>query len=609
MSKIPIWMLLLVILLSILIVPKSAAVEPPSERDIFTVAILGDRTGGEAEGLVFLERAIYELNQLNPDFVIHIGDMVQGYTRDQKQWLKEYEEFMSYMDELDVPWYPTAGNHDVFTAIWDPDDRTYEELYKRYFGPLYYSFDYKNSHFVVMYTDEAMASEPVISSQQIEWLKSDLAGTDKTSIFIFMHKPVWRYEDNNWDEVHNVIKEFPVRAVIAGHFHAYQKDMNQDGIQYYVMGPTGGEVHDSDHELYGYFHHYNILRVEGDEFTMAVVKLGNVESDDYILADDYIRMRTIVTLPDQKTGVRGWLWQPRAAPAEGEVEVYAHNPLDVDIPVEVRLNPDRPLWYMEPPILRFTLLPDSDVTAKVTLFAAESDPEDIVPPELEFEYVYTDAHGGDVPLIIRRRVFLRDTHEVYKCKDTVRLDGLKAESFWRQVSPLYNHTWIYSVYERLDAPPEIYLAADDANLYFFAEVMDDKYSYLKENRSRGILSDAIIFSTQPSGERKELVIFPFNEDGNPFVGKVDERGVLRPSDLSVVSGVEYEPRIDQDVGYYYCEGKIPLSVLFGDEPVAGREVSFNVGVIDNDLEAFTYVRTWAFDRDPQYWGILKFAAD
>ena len=103
------------------------------------------------------------------------------------------------------------------------------------------------------------------------------------------------------------------------------------------------------------------------------------------------------------------------------------------------------------------------------------------------------------------------------------------------------------------------------------------------------------------------MIFPFNEDGNAFAGKVDEKGILRSSDLSAISGVEYESRTDQDAGYYYCEGKIPLSTLFGDEPVAGREVAFNVGVVDNDLEAFLYLRTWAFDRDPQYWGILKFA--
>ena len=150
MLKILIWRLFSLILLFMLIVLRSPAIEPPPERDIFTVAIIGDRTGGDPAGLEFLERAVYEINQLNPDFVIHLGDMVQGYTRDQDEWLREYEEFMSYMDNLDAFWCPVAGNHDVSTPIWDTEDRTYEELYKKHFGLLRYSFDYKKSHFIIM---------------------------------------------------------------------------------------------------------------------------------------------------------------------------------------------------------------------------------------------------------------------------------------------------------------------------------------------------------------------------------------------------------------------------------------------------------------------------
>lgn len=608
MLKTLIWVVLPFIFLSIFAVSKPLAFEPPPERDIFTVAIVGDRTGGEPSGLAFLERAVYEINQLNPDFVMHTGDMVQGYTRDEKEWLRQHKEFMSYMDKLKVFWYPVAGNHDVFTAIWDSSDQTYENLYKKHFGPLCYSFDYKNSHFVVMYTDEAMTGSPVISDDQIDWLKADLEGSDKTNGFIFMHKPVWRY-NSNWDEVHNVLKGFPVRAVIAGHFHVYEKDVNRDGIQYYVMGATGGELYDSQ-ELRGRFHHYNILRVEGDRFSMAVVKLGNVESDDYVLADDGKKTWNVTAVPSDKTGVRGWLWQPLNGPVEGEIEVYAHNPLDVSIPVQVKLNPHRGPWSIEPPVLGFTLLPGSDVTAKVTLSSPRLGSEDIIPPEFEFEYRYTDSHERKVPLVVRRRVLLRDIHEIHKCKDSAQLDAVKAESLWQQVSPLYNHTWRHSFSESHDAPPKVYIAADDANLYFFAEVMDNKYSYLKGNQSGGrILSDCIVFFTQPDGDRRETLIFPFNKQGGVSVGKVDERGILVPSDTLVTSGVEYHTRTDKQIGYYYCEGKIPLPLLFGDEDLAGKELSFNVGVVDNDLEAFVYLRTWAFEPEPQYWGILKFVED
>lgn len=589
-----------------LVIFSPLAIEPPPERDAFTFAILGDRTGGDPEGLSFLRRAIYELNQIKPDFVIHIGDMVQGYTRDLDRWLREYEEFASYMDKLTVPWYPTAGNHDVFTPIWDTNDRTFEELYKSYFGPLYYSFDYKNSHFIIMYTDEAMTSKPVISNTQIQWLKSDLEGTKKTNIFIFLHKPVWRYEDNNWEAIHQLLKGYPVRAVIAGHFHAYQKDVSRDGIQYYLMGVTGAEAFISEDELTGWINHYNLLKVDGDEFTMAIVKLGNVESDDYILTDDYNKIWTIGKLPPEKTGTLGWLWQPIASPVKGEIKIYANNPLDIELPVKVRLNPAEKLWSIAPPSHSFTVAPNSNFEAKFILSSPQAEPADILPPELEFEYIYPDSRGDEVPVIVRNRVFLRGTYDVHKASEPIKIDGLKNEPFWTQTAPLYNRSWVYSVYERHEEPPKVYLASDATYLYFYAEVMDEEYSHLKENKSGRILSDTIFFSAQPGGDRREIVIYPFQEDKIAFTGKVDKKGLLNPDNLVQLAGAEYNTKIDLQDNYYYCEGKIPLQALFGNEPVAGKEVSFNIGVIDNDLEAFTYLYSWAFDKDPQYWGMLKF---
>lgn len=596
----------LILITFFLIAWNSNAFEPPPERDTFSFAILGDRTGGKPDGLRFLHRAVFELNQIDPDFVIHIGDMVQGYTRNVDLWLTEYDEFISYIDKLKMPWYPTPGNHDVFSPIWDPEDRTFEELYKNYFGPLYYSFDYKNSHFIIMYTDEAMSSKPLISDTQLQWLKSDLEAAKKTNIFVFLHKPLWRYKDSNWEAVHQLLKDFPVRTVTAGHFHAYQKDMERDGIQYYLMGVTGGQISVSEHELTGWINHYNLIKVDGDKFTMAVVKLGNVESDDYILAKDYDNIWNISKISTEKTGTKGWLWQPIKSPIAGEIEIYAHNPMDTQLPLEIELNPYRGSWTMDPPFLTFILEPKSDVTAKVKISSSQEDPDNFLPPEIEFDYIYMDSRGDEVPVTVRNRVFLRDVYNVYKTGEFIRVDGLKNELFWNQTKAIYNHTWVYSVYERDDLPPKVYLATDGLNLYFFAEVMDDEYSYLKGNRPGRILSDTIIFSTMPAGERTELVIFPFNEEKNAFIGKVDSKGILLPENLTPISGVTYETVEDRQNGYYYCEGRIPLQTLFGDEPVAGKELPFNVGVIDNDREAFIYLYSWAYDRDPKYWGTLRF---
>ena len=51
----------------------------PGNEVSFPFVILGDRTTVKLSGLGILRRAVDEINLLRPDFVITIGDMVQGY--------------------------------------------------------------------------------------------------------------------------------------------------------------------------------------------------------------------------------------------------------------------------------------------------------------------------------------------------------------------------------------------------------------------------------------------------------------------------------------------------------------------------------------------------
>lgn len=594
--------IIFIMLLIFITTAYSIEISSPADRNIFRVAIIGDRTGGNSDGLKYFERAVFEINQLNPDFVIHIGDMVQGYTRDQDEWLREMEEFKSYISKLKMPYYFNAGNHDIFSPVRDINDRTYEELFKKYFAPLNYSFDYKNSHFVMIYTDEAMTSKPVISQKQLDWLKSDLEKADKTNVFIFMHKPIWAFENSNWDKFHEIIKQFPVKAVIAGHFHSYYKDINKDGIQYYVVGPAGAEAQVSGNDLTGYFHHYSILSIEDNKFNFAVVKIGNIESDDYVLVEDYAKVWEINSLSTDKTGTNGWLWQPDNESISGEIEIFSYNPTEKDISVDVKLDANMKLWSMNPEAIKLEIAPKSSAKVKATISSPKADSADIVPPQLIFQYNYVNSKGEQVPVNVKRRVFLRDKREIPIISESINVDGEKNELSWAKVTPLYNYTWIYSIYERPDSPPKVYITLDNKYLNFFVEAMDDKYSYLEDNLKRkAIFSDTIIFSTLKDGKRQDVVIFPFNENKTGYIAKDSK---IIPSDMTQVQGIEYSSKTDTK--NYYCEGRIPLNLLFGDESITNKDIPFNVGVIDNDLEAFIYLRSWAYDREMDYWGILKF---
>ncbi|KPK62195.1 MAG: hypothetical protein AMK73_06555, partial [Planctomycetes bacterium SM23_32] len=199
------------------------------------MAILADRTTGYDEGLAVLQQAVAELNLLDPDLVFHIGDLVPGYIRDMEQWERDIERVKAVLEPLQAPFYPLPGNHDVITGTGNPDDRRGEELYKRHFGPLYYSVDYGHAHFICLDTEESLESEPRLTKGQLEWLADDLARTQAVHIFVLMHKPLWEYPDAGWDAVHAMLRRRPVRAVFGGHFHHYYKAQERDGIQYYVV--------------------------------------------------------------------------------------------------------------------------------------------------------------------------------------------------------------------------------------------------------------------------------------------------------------------------------------------------------------------------------------
>ncbi|MCK4681213.1 metallophosphoesterase, partial [bacterium] len=87
----------------------------------FRFAILSDRTGGHTPGI--FPQVIEEINLLNPDFVVAVGDYIEGYGEDYERSEAEWDSLMILIGALEAPLYMTAGNHD----IWDDES---EAMYK-----------------------------------------------------------------------------------------------------------------------------------------------------------------------------------------------------------------------------------------------------------------------------------------------------------------------------------------------------------------------------------------------------------------------------------------------------------------------------------------------
>ena len=240
--------------------------------DNFRFAIMGDRTGGHRPGV--WQRSLNAVNQLHPDFVMSVGDYIEGYTDDPKKIDAEWTEFEAQISELAMRFFYVAGNHDIsneaMTDIWE--DRR---------GPRYYHFRYKDVLFLVLNTEDpfvvlpediqarsaafkkAFEADPLgtqarvleavrgrpdaaklpgsvaISDEQVDYFKTALSeNSDVRWTFVFMHKPAWRYESEAFAELELMMGDRDY-SVIAGHEHYYEHEQ-RNGQDYVTMATCGG---------------------------------------------------------------------------------------------------------------------------------------------------------------------------------------------------------------------------------------------------------------------------------------------------------------------------------------------------------------------------------
>ena len=130
-----------------------------------------------------------------------------------------------------MSFFYTPGNHDisndVMTAKW------HERL-----GRTYYHFSYHNVLFLVLNTEDPPATN--ISDSQIEYFRDVLQDNPGVRwTLVFMHKPLWRREEQpNWVRFESMLADREY-TVFAGHNHKYSKTV-RNGRNYYVLAATGG---------------------------------------------------------------------------------------------------------------------------------------------------------------------------------------------------------------------------------------------------------------------------------------------------------------------------------------------------------------------------------
>jgi 3',5'-cyclic AMP phosphodiesterase CpdA len=219
-----------------------------SHRDpLFSFAVIadthmrpekGDNSSPWAVNKLANGRARYvvqQVNRLNPDFVIHLGDIVHPVpvlpTYGPAARVANRE-----LKKLNAPLHMIPGNHDVgdkpnpsMPAASVSDFGL--KLYRKHFGRDYYSFDYQDCHFTFI-NAQILNSGLRSERAQEQWLTKDLAANKGKRVFLFTHYPpyimandeAWNYD--NIDEpkrswLLSLIRKNRIEALFAGHVHNF----------------------------------------------------------------------------------------------------------------------------------------------------------------------------------------------------------------------------------------------------------------------------------------------------------------------------------------------------------------------------------------------------
>jgi len=162
-----------------------------------------------------------EAQKFKPAFFLWCGDTIYGHTSDEATLQKQYEGFFRIVPAK-VPVFNAPGNHEMDTAQMvgneyvETPDAGLRAAYLKFMkfpanAPTYGAFDYGNSRFIAVDTEEVAPADSVrspgkvvgnagrtmtldpgcVTKAQMDLLGQDLeANKAKAHIFVFMHHPI-----------------------------------------------------------------------------------------------------------------------------------------------------------------------------------------------------------------------------------------------------------------------------------------------------------------------------------------------------------------------------------------------------------------------------------
>ena len=230
-------------------------------KTIVKFAYLADLHVSEvAANVEDLRNSIADINNMKGvDFVILAGDITEFGSDDEILLAK------SVIDELKVPYYIVAGNHD---SKWSESGCN---TFSTVFGYEHFNFNFKGFQFIGTNSGPNMRMAPaLVPRESIVWLDSLTLALPKGVPVIFVNHYPLNQEMSNYQTVINLLKRVNTQISFCGHGHA-NKVMDFGGIPG-VMGRSNLRGNSTPEKPS--YSGYNLVSLTADSLFVAVRSNG-----------------------------------------------------------------------------------------------------------------------------------------------------------------------------------------------------------------------------------------------------------------------------------------------------------------------------------------------